>query len=282
MKTLRKLFFGLEMTWVKTVIFALLTAFLTAGVLMIPGLKGTSFVNIGTTFECWILFALIVILNCNGFWEAGLKVFLFFLISQPLIYLLQVPTVGWEIFRYYPRWALWTVACLPGGMIAWRVKKGDLLSGFILSVATASLAAMSVWFFGQTLNAFPHQLVSSLFCLVLAFGFPFVLLQKRGPRAAALAVTLAALIVAAVLSLGSSIAPDIIREEPLEPGMDWYVSFTNGDFGTAEIDPSAPDTLRIVATDYGTGTVRVSAGEETVEFSVSYTAKDGLIIAKSE
>ncbi len=41
--------------------------------------------------------------------------FFFFLISQPLIYLLQVPfsSMGFELFIYYKYWFIWTLLTIP-------------------------------------------------------------------------------------------------------------------------------------------------------------------------
>ena len=55
-----------------------------------------------------IMFAMIIISNCKTPKEAAAKTFVFFLISQPLIYLLQVPFSwqGWGLFHYYKKYGL--------------------------------------------------------------------------------------------------------------------------------------------------------------------------------
>jgi len=197
---LQKLFYGTPMTWRRVIGFALATAVLTAGVLLIPALNNTSFQNIGVTFECWILFALIVILNCEKPTEAGLKVFVFFLISQPLIYLLQVPfsSAGWQIFRYYPRWFVLTVLCLPGGMLAWYVKKGGVRGALILSMATGILSVECIGFAEYCVDSFPQFLLSILFCALLAVLLIFALLKERRQRIIAGAITLLAALAALI------------------------------------------------------------------------------------
>ena len=67
---------------------------------MIPSfLADTSLQDPGIYLEAWFVLALFVILNCGSALEAGKKCFVFFLISQPLIYLVQVPFafLGWGI-----------------------------------------------------------------------------------------------------------------------------------------------------------------------------------------
>ncbi len=119
------------MTYKKVILFAVGVAIFSAAMLVIPFTIHTSLSNVGTYLESWILFALIIIMNCKKPLEAGLKTFLFFLISQPLIYLLQVPfsSLGWQIFMFYPQWFYITLATFPGAMIAFYVKKDNLLSG---------------------------------------------------------------------------------------------------------------------------------------------------------
>ena len=86
--------------------FAVGTAVLCAAVLITPVFKDTSIELIGVTFESWILFVVIIMANTKKPLESALKTFVFFLISQPLIYLLQVPfsILGWQILHFYLNW----------------------------------------------------------------------------------------------------------------------------------------------------------------------------------
>lgn len=58
---------------------------------------------------------LIIMANCQKPLESACKTFVFFLISQPLIYLLQVPfsSMGWGLFGYYWNWFIWTLLTFP-------------------------------------------------------------------------------------------------------------------------------------------------------------------------
>ena len=90
-KTLKKLFGGINLTWPKLIISAIVAGILTAVIAMIPELHYTSFNAITVTFEVWILFGIIIIMNSKSNIDSALKCFVFFLISQPLVYLIQVP-----------------------------------------------------------------------------------------------------------------------------------------------------------------------------------------------
>lgn len=233
MKTLHKLFFETKMTWWRVILFAVATAIVAAALLVIPFTKGTSLANIGVTFECWILFALIIVCNCETPLEAGLKVFVFFLISQPLIYLLQVPFSwqGWALFRYYPRWGLLTLATFPGAMIAWFVKKDNILSALILAIATGFLAYQAVYFAQSAILRFPHNLLSAIFCAVLAVLLPLVILSGRKDRRLTLLLTLLAALLSAVMILLPALTghsgPLTLSQYYLGDGV-WEITETDG------------------------------------------------------
>lgn len=181
MEKLRRLFTGTAMGWMRVILFAVISAAVTAFFLILPVFKGTSFEYMGVYPESWLLFALLIIMNCKKPLEAGAKTFVFFLISQPLIYLLQVPFSfdGWQIFQYYPRWFIITLLCFPGGIIAWYVKKDNFLSSVILSVACALSGALLGNFLKSWMHPFPRLLLTVLLCAFLSFVIPPVLLNKK-------------------------------------------------------------------------------------------------------
>ena len=76
---------------------------------LIPALHYSSFHTIVVSFEVWILFGIIIIMNSKSNLDSALKCFVFFLISQPLVYLIQVPfsELGWMLFGYYKFWFIW-------------------------------------------------------------------------------------------------------------------------------------------------------------------------------
>lgn len=194
MQKIRKLFGGIEMTWPKVIIMALVTAVYTALINQIPALKDTSFQDIAVNLECWILFAVFIVVNCKKPLEASLKCFVFFLISQPLIYLIEVPfsSKGFGLFEYYKYWFVITVLTLPGAAICYLLKRKDWLSVAVLSVANAFLGVMGATYLKSALAEFPHHLLSAIFCVALAVFFIFVFFTDKKHRIAALAVVLAA------------------------------------------------------------------------------------------
>ena len=160
MKTLEKLFGNTKMGWTRVIIFALICGIVPGLILVSPALEQTSLHNVGVCFEFWVLAALFIILNCEKPLEAALKTFVFFLISQPLIYLVQVPfsSFGFGIFMYYGRWFKMTLLTFPGAIIAWYTKKGGLLAAAILFVMDVLLLGIEFPAHLRTLmHSFPSR-----------------------------------------------------------------------------------------------------------------------------
>ena len=78
---MKKLFGGINLTWKKLIVFSILIAIYVAVMMVIPITKDTSFRDIGTTFEWWILFGVLIIVNSKSPVDSMLKCFVFFLIS---------------------------------------------------------------------------------------------------------------------------------------------------------------------------------------------------------
>lgn len=222
------------MPWWKVILFAVITAAYTALVNLLPFLNGTSFQDIAVYPECWILFAVFVVTNCEKWWEAALKCFVFFLISQPLIFLIEVPFTaeGWGIFSYYRRWFFITLLTLPGGAVAFFVKRKDLLSAAVLTVANGILAYQAMSYFSFMKTTFPNHLISFIFCILLAFFLIFVLLDGRKTKliaSAAFAVILAAMLTFNIVRTNVTVT----KELTLESG-EW--SYTVDDPDVADIE----------------------------------------------
>ena len=191
MKILRKLFGGIEMTWPRIIVSAVVIAVYTALMLLLPCTENTSFRDIGGDIPCWILFAMIIIANCKTAKEASAKTFVFFLISQPLIYLFQVPfsEQGWSLFRYYPPWFAWTVFTIPMALIGWYTRRKGLLSAVILTPMLFLLANIGVVYLQITLHAFPYELLSGIFCFAVIIVFLAVILTENKQRLTAVLLT---------------------------------------------------------------------------------------------
>ena len=272
MKRLEKLFFGIEMKWWKVILFAIIAGVYTGIIMQVHVLDGTSFQDIGVSFEWWILFAVIIAMNCNKPWEAGCKTFVFFLISQPLVYLTMWPEYHHFPWDYYMRWFYWTLATLPGGFVAWHVKKKNVLSALILSVACVFLAYHGITYLNQTLYAFPHHLLTVLFCFAVAGLFIAVLLPGKRERIVASAITIAATAVFAATALFG--LPRSVADYPMDNAQDY--TFTVEDSKIVSVEPTESG-IDVKANGYGSTVITATAKDGTIVIYDVTVERNGLI-----
>ena len=182
---LKKAFGGLNLTWLKVIVAAVSAGVFTAAMAIIPGLHYTSFIAITVTFEVWILFGILIIMNSRSNLDSALKCFVFFLISQPLVYLLQVPfsKLGWGLFGYYKYWFLWTVLCFPMGFIGYYMKKGKWWGYLILLPMIVLTAYSYLTYFSYFLFSRPRYILISLFCICMMILYPIAIFEKKAIRA---------------------------------------------------------------------------------------------------
>ncbi len=187
------LFGGLNMSWKNVIIFSLIAAVVTAIVLIMPIFNNTSFRQLGVTLEAWIFFAVIIMSNCKTPLESAKKVFIFFLISQPLIYLLEVPfnSLGWGIFGFYGHWFILTVLTFPGAYIGWYITKKNWLSLLVLAPVMLFLSVTAIHCFRFTLSHFPYMLFRAFFCLAQVILYAIAFTDDLKKRLIALLVPLA-------------------------------------------------------------------------------------------
>ena len=134
---LHKIFGETKVSWPFIIIFAVIAgAFTAVMALTVP--DGWSFRQIAVTFEAWVVFTVFIVSNCEKPLESACKTFVFFLISQPLVYLIEVPfsSLGFGLFKYYPYWFKFTLLTFPAAYIGWYIKKDNVLGGILLSVMT--------------------------------------------------------------------------------------------------------------------------------------------------
>ncbi len=198
-KLLKKLFGGLNIKWWHLILFAVICGVYTGVMAMLPAARDTSFQDISITFECWILFAIIIIVNGKTPLDSALKTFVFFLISQPLVYLVQVPfhEMGWELFKYYPDWFLWTLGTFPAAFVGHYMKKDKWWGLVILSPMLAFLAYHYMGFLGEAIHFFPNHLLSTVFCAATMLIYPLFIFKNKKIR-------VAGVIISIVLLLGAS------------------------------------------------------------------------------
>ena len=165
-----------------------------------PILYDTSFRDIAVTYEWWVLFAVLIVSNCKSAWEAGLKCLVFFLISQPIIFLVELPTIGLDKALYYYTgiWLPISLLTLPGGAIAFLAKRQNVLGAAILGVGNTIVALMGVSYFMQMLGSFPRHLLTVVSCAAIVAVTILGMQKKRRTRllSAAITVLLTAVIAA--------------------------------------------------------------------------------------
>ncbi|MBR2588607.1 MAG: hypothetical protein IKD77_05340 [Bacilli bacterium] len=181
MEKLKKAFGEINLTWKKLIIFAVIAGIYTAIMSLLPIAKDTSFADITITFEVWILFGIFIIMNSKSAKDSALKCFVFFLISQPLVYLLQVPftSMGWQLFGYYRYWFIWTILCIPMGYIGWYMKKDKWWGLLILTPMLIFLGAHYSGFLKETMYNFPNHILSALFCLATLLLYPICIFKNK-------------------------------------------------------------------------------------------------------
>ena len=145
---MERIFGKLKMSWLFVILFAVIAGVYTGAVMLIPFLENTSFQDIGISYEWWVVFAVIIVVNCKKSWEAMLKCFVLFLISQPLVYLVEVlfGTLSAEMAMYYYRsiWLPMTFLTLPGGFIAFYCKKQNALGAVVLGLGNTILLILGI------------------------------------------------------------------------------------------------------------------------------------------
>ena len=178
---MKKLFGGINLTWKKVVVFSIFAGIYTAIMAILPITDHTSFADITVSFEVWILFGILIIMNSKSAKDSALKCFVFFLISQPLIYLLQVPFSwqGWGLFKFYRYWFGWTIACVPMGFIGYYMKKDKWWSALILIPMLFFLGNHYRLYLGEVLFDFPHHLLSTLFCAITMILYPIFIFNDK-------------------------------------------------------------------------------------------------------
>lgn len=187
---MNKLFGHIKMNWLRVIVFAVAAGIYTGAVMLIKPLRGTSFQDIGIAYEWWVIFAVVLVVNCHKGWEAMLKCFVFFLISQPLVYLVQIAAGALEFDKarmyYVHLWLPATILTLPGGLIAYFCKKQNAFGGIVMGLGNTIQACMGVVYAGMVLNRFPYHLLSALVSFVSIFVMTFCIQKKKTGRTLAL------------------------------------------------------------------------------------------------
>ena len=178
------------MTWGKVILFAVIAGVYTGLIMQVPFLRNTSFYDIGVYYEWWVIFAVIVVVNCEKNLEAMMKCFVFFLISQPLVYLVRIAggTLSADMaWYYYSRfWFPMTLLTIPGGFIAYNCKKQNVAGAIVMGMGNTIQAVSALFYYRQLLHHFPNHLLSCLVCIVSIFVMTFCIQKEKKNRIVAL------------------------------------------------------------------------------------------------
>ena len=177
---MKKIFGGINLTWIKLIMMAIIVGIYTAIMAMLPIAKDTSFSDLTVTFEVWVFFGIFIIMNSKSAIDSSLKCFIFFLISQPLVYLFQDLINHSNLFStYYRFWILWTIACIPMGFIGYYMKK-DKWWGLLILVPMLLLTAVEcAGYFSKTIFSFPRHLLTTIFCISALIIYPLAIFNNK-------------------------------------------------------------------------------------------------------
>ena len=241
---LEKLFGGINLTWTKLIISALVIGVLVGLIMCIPAIENTALTDIGVILYWWILFGVIIIMNSKSNLDSALKCFVFFLISQPVIYLVEVPfkEMGWGLFGYWRQtWMWWTLATFPMGFVGYWIKSQKFYSAIILAPALMLVAREGVSGFTDTL-----YLLRGFFCAAIVVALLLGTLRSWKLRGLSVAAAIIFGIIFTVIyapkpedyifSLSFDVAKYGITTEK-----EWKVESDFGERATLEAEPAYDD-----------------------------------------
>lgn len=202
MKKIKNIFCEINISWSKLIMFAVASGVYTAFMALMPVLKNTSLHDITVSFEVWILFGIIIIMNSKSAKESSLKCFVFFLISQPLVYLIQVPfnNEGFGIFRYYNYWFIWTLATILMGYIGYYMKKNKWWSLLILIPIMLLLGIHYYHYLKELIYSFPYHLMTIIFCLITLLMYPTCIFKERKIKVIGIVISILIIIISTILA----------------------------------------------------------------------------------
>ena len=203
---MKKLFGEIDLSWKKLIAFSILAGAYTAIMAMIPITNNTSFEDISISFEVWILFGILIIMNSKSAKDSALKCFVFFLISQPLVYIIQDLINHSNLFStYYRFWVLWTFCTIPMGFIGYYMKKDKWWGLLILVPMLIFLGIHYSGFLAETIFSFPNHLLSALFCIATIIIYPIFIFNNKKIKYIGLIISLIIIISMTFISLANRI-----------------------------------------------------------------------------
>jgi hypothetical protein len=188
------------MGWLAVILFAVAAGAYTGIVGSIPAAEGTSFKDIAISFEWWVIFAVVIASNCTKSWESALKIFVFFLISQPLCFIIEV-VFGLSVDQalyYCSIWGPVTLLTLPGGFIAYYINRQNVFGSVILGLGNSIQAFLGIAYIIQMLGNPPYHLLSAIVCFASVFIMTFQIQKDNRNRVISLLVPVVVVVAALV------------------------------------------------------------------------------------
>ena len=193
---MKKIFGGCNLTWKMLVLSAIIIGVSVGLLNSVPFLYNTTITDIATYFDFWIFCGIFIIMNAKSNKDSALKCFVFFLISQPLIYLVEVPfsRLGWGLFGYYKYWFIWTIFTIPMGYIGYYIKKNKWYGLLILTPILLLLSTSVGTSLGDLIYAFPHHLINFLFVVITLIIYPLALFDDKRIKYVGLGISIVLLL----------------------------------------------------------------------------------------
>ena len=239
-KAIRKIFGGIRLTWPGLVTAAVLSSAVTAAAALIQVFRNTSFFAVSATPEIWILLCILIIMNSRSNLDSALKCLAFFLISQSLAFLFQVPfsPLGWALIGYYRCRFIVALFSFPTGYIGYWIKMGKWWGYLILLPMIVLTGYSYLMYFSEFQFSMPRYILIALFCACAIILYPAGLFEDRRIRIFGTAFGAAAV---AVLTAVCLLNPPVLSAEIAANGDDiafdgsYSVSLSDGGFGDVEI-----------------------------------------------
>ncbi len=268
---LNKLYGGIRFSWPLLIAYAVGAAVLTAVFLIFPVFEGTSFNRMGVYLEAWIFLAVLIMANCKTPLESALKTFVFFLISQPLIYLLQVPfsSMGWGLFGFYKTWFILTLLTFPMAYVGWYITKKNWLSLLILAPVLAFLGTVAAEALRETVLSFPRLLLTALFCLGQILLYLYLFTSDPRQKLAGLLIALAG--AAFILLTTSAVDINSAMFLPDDPVLTEAAAVTvdDGQIAEVSVESTGQDSMvRIRSSRLGTTAMTIQDGEAVYRYDL--------------
>ena len=214
--------------------------------------------------------------NCKKPLESALKTFVFFLISQPLIYLLQVPFswMGWGLFQYYRHWFILTLCTFPAAFLGWYIKKKNWLSLLILLPVLGLLTYYYVDGFQTAFRHFPRLLLMAVFCLAQVLLYLYAFTEKLWQRLVGLLVPLAAvLVIMFTKTPGEMSFSDFLPDDPAlsEQAVVYVIDDENTKITLVN---SSEGSIRVQTNHFGTIPFEIKDGDHTYRYEMEIYESD--------